>query len=89
MQDAAMIVVKECLGIKKSEEVLIIVDKNTHAIGAVLFGAAKGLGTEVILLEMLERETHGSEPPHLVAEAMKGASVIIMPTTKSLTHTRA
>ena len=89
MQDAAMIVTRECMGIKEAEEVLIIVDKNTHAIGTVLFNAAKSLGAEVLLLEMLERKTHGSEPPRLVAEAMKSASVIIMPTTKSLTHTRA
>ena len=89
MQDAAMIVTRECMGIKKAEEVLIIVDNNTHSIGTVLFNAAKSLGAEVLLLEMLERETHGSEPPHLVAEAMKSASVIIMPTTKSLTHTKA
>ena len=89
MQDAAMIVTRECIGIKKAEEVLIIVDKNTHSVGTVLFNAAKSLGAEVLLLEMLEGKTHGSEPPHVVAEAMKSASVIIMPTTKSLTHTKA
>ena len=89
MQDAVMIVVKECLGIKQDEEVLIIVDNKTHAIGNVLFDAARSLGAEVVLLELLERETHGSEPPYMVAEAMKAASVIIIPTTKSLTHTKA
>ena len=89
MQDAAMIVTRECLGIKKDDEVLIITDPKTRAIGAALFDAAKSLEAEVVLLEMLERENHGSEPPPLVSEAMKKASVIIMPTTKSLTHTKA
>ena len=89
MEDAAMVVTRECLGIKKSEEVLIIFDNNTRAVGIALFDSAKSLGADVVLLEILERETHGSEPPGMVAEAMKAANVILMPTTQSLTHTRA
>jgi len=84
-----MVVTRECLGIKKSEEVLIIFDNNTRAVGIALFDSAKSLGADVVLLEILERETHGSEPPGMVAEAMKAANVILMPTTQSLTHTRA
>jgi leucyl aminopeptidase (aminopeptidase T) len=89
MKEAARIVVEECLGVKKSEEVLIIVDKKSRRIGKALFDAAKSLGAEAVLIEMLEREAHGSEPPRMVAEAMKSADVIIAPTSKSLTHTKA
>jgi len=89
MKEAARIVVEDCLGVKKSEEVLIIVDEKTRRIGDALFDAAKSLGAEAVLVEMLEREAHGSEPPRMVAEAMKSADVIIAPTSKSLTHTKA
>lgn len=89
MGEAARIVVNDCLAVKKSEEVLVIVDENTRKIGNALFQAAKSLGAEVVLLEMIEREIHGSEPPHIVAEAMKSANVVIAPTSKSLSHTKA
>lgn len=89
MRDAAIIVVKECLGVNRDDDVLIIVDNKTGNIGKILFDITNNLGAEVVLIEILERESHGSEPPCAVAEAMKAASVIIMPTTKSLTHTKA
>lgn len=89
MKEAARIVVESCLGVKKGEEVLIIVDEKTRPIGKALFDAAKSLGAEAVLVEMIERGMHGSEPPRLVAEAMKSADVVIAPTSKSLTHTQA
>ena len=89
MKESARIVVEDCLGVKKSEEVLIIVDEKSRQIGDALFDAAKGLGAEAVLVEMVEREAHGSEPPRLVAEAMKNTDVVIAPTSKSLTHTQA
>jgi len=89
MREAARIVVDDCLGVKKSEEVLIIVDGNTREIGNALFNTAKSLGAEAVLLEIIEREVHGSEPPRLVAEAMRSADVVIAPTSKSLSHTKA
>jgi len=89
MKNAARIVVEDCLGIKKAEEVLIIIDEKSRQIGDVLFDAAKSLGADAILVEMIEREVSGSEPPCPVAEAMKNADVVIAPTSKSLTHTKA
>jgi len=82
-------VVTECLGVKKSEAVLIICDEKTRSIANALFDAAKSLGAEAVLTEIIEREAHGFEPPLPVAEAMKSADVVIAPTTKSLTHTKA
>lgn len=89
MKEASTVVVKDCLGVKKSEEVLIIIDEKSRGIGVELFNAAKSLGADAVLVEIIEREAHGSEPPRLVAEAMKSADVIIAPTSKSLTHTKA
>ncbi|MCX9009482.1 MAG: aminopeptidase, partial [Candidatus Methanoperedens sp.] len=59
------------------------------SIGESLFGAARDLGCEVMVMTMLPRTRHGEEPPLAVAEAMKNADVVIIPTTFSLTHTQA
>ena len=63
----AKIVVEDCLGIQSSEEVLIIVDEKSYQIGRELFETVKELGAEPVLVEMVKRKVHGSEPPRLVA----------------------
>lgn len=89
MKESARIVLKDCLGVKKTDEVLIIVDEKSRRIGNTLFDIAKSLAAEAVLIEMIERKAYGSEPPRLVAEAMKSADVVIAPTSKSLSHTKA
>jgi len=89
LQDAARIVVKDCLAVKEGEQVLIIVDEPKKKIGELIFAAAKELGAEAILTEMISRKNHGAEPPKLIAKAMRFADVVIMPTSKSLSHTKA
>jgi len=82
--------VMECYGVKRGESVLIVMDTSTpKSIGESLFGAARDLGCEVMVMTMLPRTRHGEEPPPAVAEAMKNADVVIIPTTFSLTHTQA
>lgn len=74
---------------KAGEEVLIIVDSKTKSIGEAIFAVCQELDVEPLLLEMLEREVSGQEPPPLVAAAMRYADVVIAPTSKSLSHTDA
>ena len=82
--------VMECYGVKRGENVLIVVDTLTpSSIGKSLFEAAKNLGCEVMVMTMLPRSRHGEEIPVPVAEAMKNSDVVIAPTTFSLTHTQA
>ena len=89
LQQAARVVLEDCMGVKKGESVLIIVDTPKKEIGDVLFEQASKMQAEPLLLEMLPRENHGVEPPEAVARAMKHADVIIIPTSKSLSHTNA
>jgi leucyl aminopeptidase (aminopeptidase T) len=86
---ASDVVLKDCMAVKPGETVLIIVDAPKKAIGEALFLRAKEIPAEAMLLEMLPRENHGVEPPQAVAEAMKAADVVIIPTSKSLSHTYA
>ncbi|NLS44284.1 MAG: aminopeptidase [Firmicutes bacterium] len=82
-------VVQDCLGVKKGEEVLIIIDEKSRKIGKALYKVCSEIRAEAMLVEIIERDTHGSEPPKTIAEAMKHATVVIAPTTKSLSHTEA
>jgi leucyl aminopeptidase (aminopeptidase T) len=47
------------------------------------------MGAEAMRLEMLPRSRNGEEPPAPVAAAMRAARVVVAPTSRSLSHTRA
>ncbi|TAK55941.1 MAG: aminopeptidase [Bacteroidetes bacterium] len=84
---ASMVAVRDCMGVKKNEKVLIVTDEPLRTIGYALWQATKELGNDVLLVEMLPRKTNGEEPPEEVAALMKVADVVLCPTSKSLTHT--
>jgi aminopeptidase len=86
---AARIAIKDCMGTRKDETVLIVTDEPLRPIAFALWQAARELADEVILLEMSPRETNGQEPPPAVATMMKLFDVVFCPTSKSLTHTDA
>ena len=84
---ASQIAVRDCMGAKPGERVLIVTDEPLRTIGYALWQAAKDLGTEVMIVEILPRKTNGEEPPVEIAELMKMVDVVLCPTSKSLTHT--
>ncbi|WP_175059174.1 aminopeptidase [Thermococcus sp. 2319x1] len=86
---ACEIALKQCLGVREGESVLIITDEPERKIGYHLWMKAKELNTEAVYIEIVPRKMHGEEPPKPVAEAMKTADVVIAPTSKSITHTLA
>lgn len=89
LQDAAMRAIRDCLAVKKGETVLVITDVEKRNIGYALWEAAKEVGAEAMLTEIVPRRTHGEEPPPALAEFMKQVDIIIAPTSKSITHTKA
>ncbi len=89
LDKASRIAIKDCMGAKPKERILIITDENKREIGLSLYKNAIDMGYESFLLEMKSLKYNGEEPPKFVAEAMKMADVILCPTTKSLTHTNA
>lgn len=89
MLKIALNVLKKCLNIKKNEKVLIITDKNKTKIANILFNAAKKLTSEVVLVNIPVAELPSTEPPAKIASFMKKFDVILAPTSKSLTHTKA
>lgn len=86
---ASIIAIRDCMGAKPGERVLVVTDEPLRPIGDALRQAARDLGHDVVLVEMLPRKTNGEEPPPLVADLMTRADVVLCPTSKSLTHTDA
>lgn len=89
LEKACKIAIKDCMGTKKNESVLVVTDENKRKIGYALYETALSLGHEALLVEMKSRKINGEEPPVFVANLMKEFDVVLCPTTKSLTHTNA
>lgn len=86
---ASRVVLSDCLGAKKGEQLLIVVDGPLRSIGEALLASARDLETEAVLMEMLPRQSSGQEPPVAVSRAMLVSDVVVLATSKSLSHTRA
>lgn len=89
LMSAAMIAVKDCMAVKEEECVLVITDEPLRKIGYVLWEAARSLGAEAIITEIIPRKSNGEEPPSPVVELMKLTDVVLIPTSKSLSHTES
>jgi len=77
------------MDVKKHEAVLVVTDEHTVGFARPLFSYAKKVAAESLIIEMKSRKINGEEPPAAVAEAMKKADVVLILTTKSITHTEA
>ncbi|MBW2986608.1 aminopeptidase [Candidatus Woesearchaeota archaeon] len=89
MKRAAHIALTQCLGVKKSDSVLIVTDKPKKKIAETFFYEAMMLAKHVLLVTIPVGKIHGEEPPKLIAEAMKKYPVCLLITTMSLSHTNA
>lgn len=78
-----------CLAVNPGEDVLVIADRNTEAIGEAMRDRARAAGAEAVLMTMEPRDVDGSEPPAPVAAALLACDVFIAPTSRSLSHTEA
>ncbi len=84
---AVQTVVRDCLGVKAGEQVLVVCNPATRELGDALRTEAETAGAEAVLAVMTERESHAGEPPATIAEAMIAADVLLAPTVQSLSHT--
>ena len=86
---AAQVAINNCMMVKKGESVLVITDQPLRKIGYAFREAAEEATAEAMLLEILPRSSNGEEPPGSVAKFMKDFDVLIIPTSKSMSHTNA
>src|SRR5947208_12329637 len=86
---AVRAVVRDCMGVKEGENVLVVANPATQNLGERLRDEAADAGADAVLALMSERASHAAEPPPPVAEAMRAADVLLAPTVQSLSHTAA
>ena len=89
LREAAKRILKENMGLKKGEKLLVITDANKTEIGKAFLEEGRKIAAEARLLEIPVSERHGAEPPAECAEAMPEYDVIVIPITQSLSWTVA
>ncbi len=89
LRRAAETAITQCLNLQSGESCAIVTDDDREPIGEALYEVASEITDDAVLLCYPPGETHGAEPPDPVSGAMATADVVLAPTTKSLSHTRA
>ncbi|NKE35167.1 aminopeptidase [Natronococcus sp. JC468] len=89
LRAAAETAVRQCLALESSESCAVVTDDERESIGEAIYEVANEITDDAVIVRYPSGETHGAEPPQPVAAAMAGADVVLAPTTKSLSHTRA
>jgi aminopeptidase len=89
LDKACITAIKDCMGAKKYESILVISDELKREIGISLFDNAKRLGYKALYVEMKSGKISGEEPPDAISDLMKKFDIVFCPTAKSLTHTNA
>ncbi len=89
LRESARVAVEDCMDVGAGEDVLVVTDEIRRSIGRAIHDAAVERAESAVYLEIEADERHGAEPPEPVVAAMKASDVVVAPTTRSLTHTRA
>lgn len=89
IKKAIDIIYSKLLKVKKKESVLIICDKNTKNIAEKFFEHGYVYGDHSLCLEIKVGKRNGEEPEKEVGNLFLRYDIIIIITTKSLSHTNA
>lgn len=89
LEKAAEIVLNKCMKLQSGESCLVLTDENRLGIANAFLKQAEKITARVKLVQIPVGKVNGEEPPAHVAEQMREFDVIIMPTTKSLSWTKA
>jgi len=89
LREAAETAIHQCMALDADESCAVVTDDERLPIGEALYEVASSVTADAVLLRYPPGEQHGTEPPEPVAAAMADADVVLAPTTKSLSHTRA
>src|SRR3989338_7703113 len=89
LDKSAKIILKDCMNLKSNESCLVITDSKLKNIGKILYKNSLKITKKSKLVLTPIPEAHGTEPSKNIANEMLKYDVILMPTTKSLSHTKA
>ena len=81
--------VEQCMGLRPDESCAVVTDDERLPIGEAIYEVASEVTDDSVLCRYQPGSQHGEEPPAPVAASMEAADVVLAPTSKSVTHTRA
>lgn len=81
--------VETCMNVKSDETVLIVTDSGKVEIAEAFAYVSASLGAKTVISIMKPMRQSSEEPPKPIREAMKASDVVLIPTSKSLSHTDA
>lgn len=82
-------VMKQCMGVKPGESVLIVTDPTRRDLVGIFETAAREITHKVEVVSFTGQTENAQEPPLNVAQAMKQADVALLVTSLSISHTQA
>lgn len=89
LQKAAKTILNSCMGLKQNESCLIVTDNKKRKIANILLKEARKISEKCKLITKPIGRIHGEEPSKKIAKEMLKYDVILLVTTKSLSHTIA
>lgn len=85
----AKTIVDQCLNVDPTERVAVMHDNNDPDLIDAVVRILKEKNAQHRIVEYEEPDNHGQEPPKDAHQAMVESDVVIAPTKKSLSHTKA
>jgi len=89
MMKGAKIIIDTCTKPRKGEKILIVTDFEKINIANILVAVLVERGFKPVVNIMFPNELDGEEPPYLIAKTMLKADLIIIPVSKSISHSTA
>lgn len=89
LNKSSSIILKDCMNLQNNESCLIVTDTKLKQIGKILYKNSLRITKKSKLVLTNIPKNHGAEPPKGISNEMLKYDVILMPTTKSLSHTKA
>lgn len=89
MKKEINIILKKCLGLRKSESFLVVTDSILFDIGVKFLFEAVNITKKVKLVTIPVAKVSGTEPPRGIAKEMLKYDTLLLITKRSLSHTKA
>ncbi len=89
MKKAIQNIYRNNLATRPGERILVVTDQGQQPLAEQFLAQARDMGHEAEMVAMPVADVHGVEPPARVADEMLAADVVLIITTKSLSHTKA
>lgn len=82
-------ILKQCMNLKSNENCLIVTDNKLKNIGHSIYKNSLKITKNSKLIFTSIPKAHGTEPPERIAKEMLKYDVVLLATSKSLSHTKA